>query len=154
MAAQDFRVSVSGGVVSLDAWRRAMEAEESELPPLSSAQKEAARIVSMAEPEYARGVLADEIGWRRQQEIGKRLGEITGDILDAIGGGWELESLVRKGVDRIWVAYFVSADRMDELQVPVDLANDVVESGDPVSRKRLEWLLRGKFDSPARRAAS
>ena len=50
MAAQDFRVYISGGTVSLDDWRLAMEANERELPPLSEAQKDTAQRIGMAEP--------------------------------------------------------------------------------------------------------
>jgi hypothetical protein len=154
MATQDFRVYVAGGTVSLDAWRQAMEATERQLPPLSEAQREAARIIEMSEPEYARGVLADQIGKERQQEIGRRLGTVVGEILDRIGPGWKLESLVRKGADFVWLARIESAGLAEEVEIPVDLADDVVDSGEAASRNRLERLLSGKLDSPARRAAS
>jgi hypothetical protein len=69
MATQDFRVYVSGGTGTLDAWRQAMSSPESDLPPLSEAHKETARFVRMGEPEYARGVLADELRSKREQEL-------------------------------------------------------------------------------------
>jgi hypothetical protein len=149
MATQDFRVFVSGGTVTLDAWRQAMSAPESDLPPLSEAQKEAARFVRMGEPEYARGVLADELGSKRQQEKGRRLGEIIGEILDQSGKRWRLDSLVRKGVRFQWTARFEGAGSDREVEIPFDLANDVVEGGDPYSKSRLARLLAGKLELTA-----
>jgi hypothetical protein len=154
MATQDLRVAISGGVVSLDAWRQAMEADESALPSLNEAQKEAARIVAMPEKEYARGILADEIGKRRQQEIGKSLGATISQILEQSGGAWKLESLLRKGTEHKWIANIVSGNRSDEVEIPIDLAEDVVESSDLASRERLERLLNARLESPARRAVS
>jgi hypothetical protein len=154
MSTQDFRVHIAGGTVSLDAWRQAMEATERQLPPLSEAQREAARIVEMSEPEYARGVLADQIGKERQQEIGRRLGAVVGEILDRIEQGWKLESLVRRGADFVWLARIESPGLAEEVEIPADLADDVVDSEEAVSRNRLERLLRGKLDSPVRRAVS
>ena len=154
MAAQDFRVYISGGTVSIDAWRQAMEAGEDKLPALSEDQREAARIVAMTEPEYARGVLADELGKRQQQEIGRKLGEIIAGFLPRIPQGWKLESLVRKGIDRVWLAHFESGGITDEVAIPTDLVDDVVESDSSMSRKRLERLLGAKLDSSVRRVAS
>lgn len=154
MATQEFRVSVSGGTVSLDAWRRAMEAGESDLPALSEAQREAAHKIGMAEAEYARGILADEIAGRRQLERGKRLGALINEFLNRAGQGWELSSLVRRGVDRIWIARFDTSGRASEVEIPLELADDVVDSGEPFSKGQLESLLLNKLESSAVRRAS
>jgi hypothetical protein len=149
MATQGFRVHISGGTVSVTDWSKAMAAPESELPPLSEAQKEAARFVRMNEPEYARGVLADQLGSKRQQEKGRRLGEIIGEILGQSGLRWRLDSLVRKGVHFQWIARFEGPGGDRLVEIPIDLADDVIESGDLSSKDRLLRLLTGKFESSA-----
>lgn len=154
MAAQDFRVYVSGGTVSLDAWRQAMETKESDLPILSESQREAAHRVGMEEKEYARGILADDIAERRQQEKGRRLGEIINEFLNRAGQGWELSSLVRRGVDRVWIARFDASGGASEIEIPLELADDVVDSGDPFSKGQFDRLLLTKLDSSAVRRAS
>jgi hypothetical protein len=154
MATQEFQVYLSGGTVSLDAWRQAMEAEESDLPALSEAQSEAAHKVGMAEPEYARGVLAGEIGEQSQREKGRRLGEIINQILNRAGQGWKLESLVRKGADFVWIARLGTAGEAGEVAIPLDIADDVVDSEEPFSRGKLENLLTNGIEKFPRRRAS
>ena len=154
MATQGFQVYISGGNVSLDDWRQAMVAPEKELPMLSENQREAARFVGMAESEYARGVLADELGRNRQQGKGKRLGSVIGEILDRIGQGWRLDSLIRKGVEFAWIARLEGEGYKTEVTIPLDLAEDVSDSEDQFPKGRLEAILRAHLESISRRAAS
>jgi hypothetical protein len=154
MATQDFRVHVSGGTVSLDAWRQAMDAAESDLPKLSEAQIEAAHKVGMEEKAYARGILAEIIAENRQQEIGKRLGQIITEFLNRQGREWELSSLVRRGIHCIWIARFEASGRAGEVEIPLELADDVVDSEDPFSKGRLENLLLSTLENSAIRRAS
>jgi hypothetical protein len=154
MATQGFQVYVSGGFVSLDDWRQAMTASEQKLPKLSENQREAARFVGMAESEYARGVLADDLGRSRQQEKGKRLGHAIGELLARLGQAWRLESITRVGVEFKWVARLEGKGSGLELEVPLDLADDIIDSGDRGARSRLEEILRTRLKSVPRRAAS
>jgi hypothetical protein len=154
MATQGFQVHVSGGTVSIDAWRRAKDAPEMDLPSLSDAQKEAALKVGMEESEYARGILADELARRDQQEKGRRLGEIITDFLKAAGQDWELSSLVRKGVGQVWVAHFEASGRVSEIEIPLELADDVVDSGEQFSKARLGGLITAQLENSAVRKAS
>ena len=119
MTVHDFQVHVSGGTVSIDAWREAKEAAEDVLPSLNDAQREAARKIGMTEIEYARGILADEIAKKSQEERGKRLGEIIKELLNRAGQGWELCSLVRRGIDQAWVARFEASGRASQVEIPL-----------------------------------
>ena len=154
MATQGFQVFVSGGHVSLDDWRQAMVSPEQELPQLSENQREAARFVGMAESEYARGVLADELGRNRQQGKGRKLGQVISDLLDRLGPGWKLDSLTRNGTEFVWVARVKGRGHEVEAEIPLDLADDVVDSSDLSPRSRLEELLRARLESVSRRAVS
>jgi hypothetical protein len=154
MPAVDFRVRISGGTVSLDVWRQAMEAAECDLPQLNEAQKEAARRIGMDEAEYARGVLAEEIGGRKQQEKGQRLGGFLIEILSRVGQGWKLESLVRKGVDSLWIARLENAGAFWDVEIPLELVDDVVDSGGAFGRGRLENLVVSQIDQSVVRKAS
>jgi len=154
MASPEFEIYISGGTVSIDDWRRAKEAGEHDLPALDDAQKEAAFKIGMAATEYARGVLAEEIGRKNQRERGKRLGEVIKNSLSRLNQSWELSSLVRKGVDDVWIARFEDAGRASKIEIPIELADDVVDSDDPFSRAKLDRLLTEKLESSAVRKAS
>lgn len=155
MATNGFQIYISGGTISLDDWQHALETPETQLPPLDEAQKEAARKIGMSEPDYARGILADQIGLDRQRERGKRLGEIIELMLDDRGGGSKLESLARRGVDFYWIAVISQGGwHLTEVKIPLDLADDVLDSGNLGRRSQLERLLLQSLDSAGTRAVS
>ena len=154
MASPDFQVYISGSTVSIDDWRRANEAAENDLPALDEAQKEAALKLGMADAEYARGVLADDFGRKHQQERGKRLGEVIKNLLGRSNQAWELSSLVRKGIDDVWIARFEDAGRASKVEIPLELADDVMDFDDPFSKAKLDRLLTEKLESSAVRKAS
>jgi len=154
MASPDFQVYISGSTVSIDDWRRANEAAENDLPTLDEAQKEAALKLGMADAEYARGVLADDFGRKHQQERGKRLGEVIKNLLCRSSQAWELSSLVRKGIDDVWIARFEDAGRASKVEIPLELADDVMDFDDPFSKAKLDRLLAEKLESSAVRKAS
>jgi len=154
MATQGFQVYISGGTVSLDDWRQAKAAPDDQLPELDTAQKEAAKFVRMAEQEYARGVLAEQLGRKRQQEKGRRLGELIGDILERTASRWTLDSLVRKGTETVWVARLTADGRGTEVSIPLELAEDAVDSKDRYPRVKLEELLKQRLGPAPERVPS
>jgi hypothetical protein len=154
MATQDFRVHISGGTVSLDNWGLAMEADERDLPLLSEAQKEVAQRIGMPEPEYARGVLAETFGEREQQKKGRRLGELIGDVLSRAGQGWRLETLIRRGTESVWVARFESEGDSSQIEIPLEIADDAVDSGGAFEKSRLEKFILAGLDRSVTRKAS
>jgi hypothetical protein len=154
MATQDFRVYVSGGTVTLDDWGQAMAAPEEQLPELDEAQKEAAKFVRMGEQKYARGVLAEQLGKKRQEEKGRRLGELIGSMLERTADGWILDSLVRKGAELKWIARFTAEGRGREVEIPLELADDAVDSSDRYSRIKLEEILKQRLDLVTKQVSS
>jgi hypothetical protein len=152
MAAEDIPVFVTGGVVSIDDFSRAMSAKEVELPRLSEAQREAARLIGM--PEYARGTLAEDIAERRELEKGKRLSEIISRRLGRVGQGWRLRSLLLKGGrDRVWEARFEESGRQLQVVIPNEFVDDVVKSGEPFREGQLDSMLKELDGSAARKAS-
>lgn len=154
MAIHDFEVYISGSTSSSEDWRRAMEAPERELPSLNEEQKEVARKFEMSESEYARGVLVHEIGEKRQQERGKKLGRHIAQILERYRPGYRLDALMRKGVDDVWLARIESAGHLNLIRIPLDTADDVVDSGDVEILTKLKSLLLGELDRLNMSAAS
>lgn len=154
MTARDFRVHISGGTVSLDDWRLAMEAEERELPLLSEAQKDIALRIGMADSEYARGVLAEMIGEREQLEKGRRLGRFIVDCLDQTGLGWRLEALIRRGTEGVWVARVEAEGASSPIEIPIELADDVVDSDGASRKSELERLILVELEHSVVRKAS
>lgn len=154
MATHDFQIYISGSTSSSEDWRRAMEAPEGELPSLNDEQKEVARKFEMSESEYARGVLVHEIGEKRQQERGKKLGRQIVEILERYRPGYSLDALMRKGVDFVWLARIESAGRLSVVKIPLDIADDVIDSGDVEILNKLKSLLLGELDRLNMSAAS
>lgn len=152
MATQDFQVLLSSGNVTPGDWGQAMDAAELELPRLTEAQREAARIIGMAEKEYARGVLASNIGKERQRGEGKRLGSTIAAMIEKIGPDCRLESLVRGELGSAWIARIEALDANTELEIPADLADGIVDTGDSPARRRLEKLLQAGLNHRVRRA--
>jgi hypothetical protein len=108
----------------------------------------------MEESEYARGVLADDLGRNRQQEKGRKLGQVISGLLDELEPGWKLDSLIRRGTEFMWIARVDGKGHEVEVETPLDLADDVVDSESLSPRNRLEELLRAGLESVPRRAVS
>jgi hypothetical protein len=154
MATEEFRVYISGGTVSLDDWRLAMSADDRELPELNEAQKEAALKIGIDEPEYARGVLAESIGEKRERERGRQFGALLSEILDRVHKGWRLESLIRKGVDSVWVIRLEAAGSTREIKIPFDFVDEAVDFKASFGKIRLENFIAAQLEHPAARMAS
>jgi hypothetical protein len=141
--AAHFQVFVSGtsGGTSED-WKRAMNAPESALPQLTEQQKEVAQRMGIPEEEYARGVLVGKFTEQRQIERGKRLGEHIEGVLQELGSAYyALEALVREDVKARWVARITTPTAIRNVAIPLDLADDVVDSVTVQDLERLRQLI-------------
>jgi len=128
MGTPQFEVFISGATSSVDDWKRAMSAPESELPELDAQQKEVARRMDIPEKEYARGVLVQKYGELRQRERGQRLGARVDEILDGLGAQYKLDAVIREGTKFRWVVRILTPQEPRNIAVPLDLADDVIDS--------------------------
>ena len=128
MAEPAFEVVISGVTVSPDAWKRALEAPAGELPKLTEDQEEAARRFKIGNEEYARGVLAGIYGEAVQRQRGERLGKVVTRLLAKLGADYHLLAVLREGVKFRWLLQLETPDGLRNIQLPLDLADDVIDS--------------------------
>jgi len=138
MADGQFQVYVSGARSTSDDWFAAMGAPDSDLPLLSEDQKFIARKFDVSESEYARGVLTEELGERRQIKRGEELGIGVAEILSAFGSQFLLRSVARAGVREKWIARIAAAGRVSEIEIPLEFAGNSIDLADRAVRERLK----------------
>lgn len=126
---QKFEVFVSDYSSSVEEWKRAMAAPRSELPPLSEQQREVARKFGVSDEEYARGVLAGLYGEERMRCRGERLGELVESILQGLGAPYRLAAIKAEMFNGRWVCRIETPERIANVAVPRELADDVLDSG-------------------------
>jgi hypothetical protein len=144
MESRQFQVFVSGSPSSADDWARAMQAPDDSLPQLTDEQRSVATKFGMTESEYARGVLVGEIGDRRQISRGERLGMLIGQLLNGLGPEYTLRAILLKGMEDAWRARIQARERVINVPIPLDLADDALDSGDVATVEKLKnYLLRG-----------
>jgi hypothetical protein len=129
MSAQQFEVFISGSTSSVEEWKRALEAPREELPELDSEQREFAKRFKISNEEYARGVLAGRFGEARQKIRGQKLGEWVTSLLQGFGESYKLVAVLREGVKFRWVLRIDTPQGVRNVAVPLDLADDVIDSG-------------------------
>src|ERR1700734_3521314 len=141
MADGNFQVYVSGATSNSDDWYAAMDAPEADLPALNEDQKSVARKFDISETEYARGVLTHDLGEKRQIRRGERVGQYISSILDALGSGYVLASLIHKGTDDVWIGKIETPSQTVFVRIPLELADDVVDFGNPNTIEQLKSVV-------------
>jgi hypothetical protein len=141
MAATGFKVFIRGQSGSVEDWRRALGAPDSELPELGKEEKEVARRMQIPEKEYARGVLVGIYAEKRKRQRGEKLGSEIERLLIPLGSYYQLKALTWDGTELKWSAKILSPKRVVEVAIPFEVADDVVDSGDSFSEERLKQLL-------------
>jgi hypothetical protein len=154
MAAEQFRVLVSGATSSADDWFAAMDAPETDLPALNEDQKSVAQKFEISEAEYARGVLTHDLGEKRQMRRGEKLGVYISSILGTLGSGYRLVSLIYRGVDDVWIGSIETPMRTALVRIPLDLADDVLDFGNPGMIERLRNIVTHGLDGQSVSATS
>ncbi len=124
-----FKVYISGSSSSAEEWKQAIEAPVSELPKLSDEQKETAKRFQVAEEEYARGVLAGDLASQRHSQRGQVLGETVEKLLSGLGSGYRVDAILRHGVEFRWMLRIETPGGFRNVDIPLDLADDVIDSG-------------------------
>lgn len=129
MASGDFKVFVSDLSCSAEEWSRALKAGDSELPRLTDDQKRWAKRFGVEEKQYARSLLAESYGNKRQQRRGQALGEEVAKILDTLGSGYTVSAVLWQGSRRRWLVRVQTPERIIGIPISFDLAGDVLDSG-------------------------
>lgn len=147
MSAPSFEIFISGVTSSAEEWKRALEAPKDELPALDSEQREAAKRFKISTEEYARGILAGRYGEARQRIRAKKLGLSVVEILAGSGNEYRLIAVLREGIKFRWVLRIETPEGIRNLSVPLDLADDVIDSGlvdvvDALKQRVLEAVAR------------
>ena len=138
MTFPDFEVVISGGHLSQDAW---LKASGSQKPGLSDEQKEAARRMGVAEEEYARGVVAMQLGEEAERGRGRVLGERIQRILESLGSECKLAAVIRQGAQLRWLARIEVGQKVFAVAIPMELADDIVDAGSDQDMNRLKNLV-------------
>jgi hypothetical protein len=138
MSSPDFEVVISGGHISQEAW---LKASGSQKPELSDEQKEVARKMGVAEEEYARGVVAMQLGEEAQRGRGRVLGERIQRILESLGSEYKLDAVIRQGTQLRWLARIEVGGKVFAVAIPMELADDVIDAGSDQDTNRLRNLV-------------
>ena len=132
-----FAIYIPDASSSVAEWRKAQQAPRSELPPLTSEQKEVARQFGITEEEYQRNVLAGQYGRARMQERAQALGGAVQDVLDRLGGGYRVIA-VSRDMDRLGWTVRIETQKEDvDVFVSQELADDLFDSGSGREKERL-----------------
>ena len=129
MATERFEIFISGVTSSPEEWKRALEAPKDDLPELDNDQKEVAKRFRISSEEYARGVLAGLYGETRQRERGQKLGESIEKVLGGLDKSYRLLAVIREGVKFRWMIRIETPGGIRNLSIPLELADDVIDSG-------------------------
>jgi hypothetical protein len=132
MAPHDFEVVISGGHISQEAWLKAGDALRPEL---------GARKLGVSEEDYARGVVALQLGEEVQRDRGKKLGRRIQEILESLGSDYVLNAVIRQGTEERWIARIEVSGKLIAVALPVDLVDDVIDSGAVQDVNRLRNLV-------------
>ena len=149
-----FEIHVSGYHSSVDEARKVKGASPSELPPLSDEEREVARKLAVPVESYQRMKLAGVYGRKRLEARARALGEQVQSILDGLGAVDKLIAVEWQGSRLRWLLRIQIPDRIVGVPVPVELADDVLDSGilsEIAKLKNLIILGAGHDDQIAKR---
>ena len=141
-----YEVFVSGLNTTVEEWRRALKAPNSELPALNAEQKEAARRFGISEEEYARSYLAGLYGQDRMIDRGFELGKAVEGILSDVEPGYQLKAVIAEMMKERWVVRIQTPQQIVNVAVPRDLADDIIDSDTVQDREKLRVLLMSSFE--------
>jgi len=110
-------------------------------PELSDEQKEVARKMGVAEQDYARGVVALQLGDEVERGRGRVLGERIQTILRSLGPEYRLTAVVRQGTELRWVARIQAAGKAVAVALPLEIVDDVIDGGSEQDLNRLKNLV-------------
>jgi|HubBroStandDraft_4_1064222.scaffolds.fasta_scaffold78719_2 hypothetical protein len=137
-----FEVVISDYTASVEEWRRAHEAPDSNLPELDPDQRRIAHLFGMTEEAYARSVLAGSYGQERMRNRARALGQLLNGMAHDILAGSEVDSVIADMFRGIWLVGLRTASGGTTIEVPRELADDALDSGQESEYGKLASLVR------------
>lgn len=136
-----FEVLISGWTGALEDWRRSLQAPPSELPELTAEEKEFARRWGIGEEAYARSRLSLEYGRRRRERRAIQLGRAVEEILGDMGAAYQLKAVIAEMMKARWVLRIQTPQKVVNVAVDRELADDIVDSNTIQDQDRLRELV-------------
>jgi len=100
----DFKISTRGMPSRPDEWFQALNAPSAELPELTEDDKYSARISHRTEEQFARHLVLREFTRKREEKEAVGLGTTIAEILQGLGGDFQLQHIGKRGLDPGWFA--------------------------------------------------
>jgi len=104
MPSSSFQIVTRGMPARPDEWFQVLNANQSELPELSEDDKRSARIRHMTDEQYARHLMLRASARRREAEEAEQLGNAIVEILQQLGGEFQLVGIGKRGLEPGWHA--------------------------------------------------
>jgi hypothetical protein len=136
----NFEIELPDSSVSLEEWRRAQALPASELPKLSSQEKEAARKFGISEEAYARSSKAGEFGRERMLGRAQRFGECVDEILKELGSA-AVDAVKSDPFRGRWLVRLKTPESII-IEFPRELVDDLLDSGAKSYLEQVRRLVR------------
>ncbi len=124
-----FQVIPASVPVSREDWTRAMTAPASELPELTSAQREEMARLRVNEEDFRRvRILLRSQVKERQTQQGRRFGSVVEEMLQPLGQQYRVTAVSRVGTPLGWrVAVDTESEGVYEFQSPFEVVDALIE---------------------------
>ena len=134
-------ISVAGFRTRASEWDAAKMVPKEELPPLTDAQRDAAKKMGVSEEDYARSFMAGEKTWNILLDRTRQLARVLQGVVREISP----EAVVESVVLRTWEERFDVDIREGEKRIPVRIEEDIVrrlfEGGSAEAERSLRRVL-------------
>jgi len=125
----DFQILTRGMPSRADEWFRALNVPDSELPALTEDDMRSARVRLMTDEQYARHLVLRAFTREREEQEGEVLGNTIAEILQELGGEFQLKSIGRRGLESGWCAQILycphgSVERIRSVSLPTEYFPD------------------------------
>jgi len=139
-------VFLSDTSVSSEDWQRSLQAPLTELPDLPDEEKAFARKFGIADENYARSRLSIQYGQERMLKRGAALGSAIARILRGLGSSHKVLAVDYEARKPRWLASIQTPQGGVNIAIPVELADDIVDSNAVQDQERLQTLLRSSLE--------
>jgi hypothetical protein len=139
---QTFQVVVSSFVQSVGEWKRILEADDADtVSQLTEDERVIAKKLGVQESELVSKIKTGQYGQLRLRAKGLDLGERVTAILQALGSKYRLVAVLWEQSKARWVLRIEAADKIANVPIAAELADDVVETGSEQDLDRLKNLV-------------